>query len=113
MKLSDITTHLGVSAQQLADLMGVSRQALNNYTSGRKGKPSKFIGELLAVANLNQQEIIFPDVFDHPGGENPEYPAYWLNVALEALLEAQRRGLDTQDISSQILLAGNKTLSDI
>lgn len=97
MRLSDITTHLGVTAQHLADIMGVTRQALNNYSSGRKGKPSKFVAELLAVANLNREEIIFPDRFDHPGGETPEHPAYWANVALEAIHEATKRGLHEQD----------------
>lgn len=97
MQLSDIPAHLGISAQHLADLMGVTRQALNNYTSGRKGKPSKFVSELLAVANLNRVEIIFQDRFDHPDGENPDQPAYWMNVALEVIHEATKRGLPEQE----------------
>jgi len=112
MQLSDITTHLGISAQHLADLMGVSRQALNNYTSGRKGKPSKFVGELLAVANLNQAEIIFPDVFDHPDGENPDWAAYWANIAIEALREAEKRGMQVEVICKAIVEAATPTLSD-
>ena len=97
MQLSDITTYLGISAQHLAELMGTTRQALNNYTSGRKGKPSKFISEILAVANLNREEIIFPDRFDHPNGENPERSEYWMNIALEAIHEATKRGLPEQE----------------
>ena len=112
MQLSDIPAHLGISAQHLADLMSATRQALNNYTSGRKGKPSKFIGELLAVANLNRAEIIFPDVFDHPYGENHNHPAYWANVALEALREAEKRGMQVKAICEAIAEATTPTLSD-
>ena len=113
MQLSDITTFMGVSAQQLAALMGVSRQALNNYTSGRKGKPSKFVGELLAVANLNLAEIIFPDIFDHPDGENSDHAAYWANVAIEALREAGKRGLQVEHIAQLIVAEVAPTLSEI
>ena len=112
MQLSDIPAHLGISAQHLADLMGTTRQSLNNYTSGRKGKPSKFIGELLAVANLNRVEIIFPDVFDHPDGENPDCAAYWANVAIEALREAEKRGLEVEGICKAIVESATPTLSD-
>jgi len=100
MQLSDITTYLNVSAQHLADLMGTTRQALNNYTSGRKGKPSKFVAELLAVANLNREEIIFADRFDHPDGENREHPAYWCNIAMEALREAVERGAPQDQVET-------------
>lgn len=113
MKLKDIPSHLNISAAQLAALMNVSRQALNNYTSGRKGKASKFLIELLAVANLNQVEIIFPDVFDHPSGENSEHPAYWANVAIEALREAEKRGLQVNEIAQSIVTAVSPTLSHI
>lgn len=114
MKLSDITAHLGITAAHLADLMGVSKQALNNYTSGRKGKPSRFIADLLAVANLNREEIIFPDRFDHPDGERRHHPAYWLNIALEALREAERRGATgTKEIAGAISAIGLTTLTDI
>lgn len=102
-----------VSAQYLADLMNVSRQSLNNYTSGRKGKPSKFITQLLAVANLNQEEIIFPDVFDHPDGETPDKPAYWANIAIEALREAEKRGIETSAIIAEIKKTVEPTLSEL
>jgi transcriptional regulator with XRE-family HTH domain len=113
MQLSDITKHLGITATYLAELMGTTRQALNNYTSGRKGKPSKFVIELLAVANLNREEIIFPDVFDHPDGENPDSPAYWANIAIEALAEAKKRGLDTTKIITQVKEMIEPILSDL
>ena len=100
MQISDIPAHLGVSAQHLAALMGKSRMALNNYTSGRKGKTSKFIIELLAVANLNREEIVFPNVWDHPDGENPDHPAYWLALAAEAVREAEKRGLPASQAES-------------
>lgn len=112
MQLSEITSYLGISAQHLADLMGTTRQALNNYTSGRKGKPSKFVAELLAVANLNSEEIIFPDRFDHPAGENPEHPAYWANAAIEALQEAAKRGADVEKICKDIFNTINATLPE-
>lgn len=115
MKISEIATHLGFSAAALADLMGVSKQALNNYTSGRKGKPSKFITQLLAVSSLNREEIIFPDRFDHPNGENPGHPAYWANVSIEAISEAVKRGLpesEAERIGEAIRSAISPTLDD-
>jgi transcriptional regulator with XRE-family HTH domain len=113
MKLSDIPAHIGISAQHLADLMGTTRQALNNYTSGRKNKPSKFIGELLAVSNLNLEEIIFPDIFDHPDGENNDHPAYWANVAIEALKEAKKRGMEVEKICNMIVESATPKLSNL
>lgn len=98
MKIHEIPAHLGVTAAQLADLMEVSPQALNNYLRGRKGKESKFINHLLAVASLNREEIIFPDRFDHPDGDNPEHPAYWVNIAMEAINSAREKGLPIEDV---------------
>lgn len=112
MQLSDIPAHLGISAKHLSDLMGVTRQALNNYTSGRKGKPSNFIIQLLAVSNLNQIEIIFPNVFDHPNGENSDCAAHWANVAIEALQEAKKRGVEVEAICKDIMNATTPTLSN-
>ena len=113
MQLSEIPAHLGISAQRLADLMGTARQSLNNYTSGRKGKPSKFVGDLLAVANLNRVEIVFPDVFDHSDGEKSESPVYWLNVAIECLSEANKRGADTEKHTQLLYKLGESLLTDI
>lgn len=116
MKLSEIPAHLGITAAQLADLMEVSPQALNNYLRGRKRKESKFVNHLLDVANLNREEIIFPDRFEHPDGENPNYAAYWLNIAAEAIAEAVDRGLP-EDVAWQamqtLLGAAKKTLTEI
>ena len=110
MKISDIPAHLGITARHLAELMGVSPQALNNYTSGRKGRPSEFVRHLLDVANLNREEIIFPDRFDHPDGENPESPAYWMNIALEALLQAEKRGAEVKNAAGMIVVLGSESL---
>jgi transcriptional regulator with XRE-family HTH domain len=112
MQIYDIPAHLGITATNLADLMGVSRQVLNDYTSGRRGKPSAFVAELLDVANLNREEVIFPDVFDHPSGENRDEPQYWLNVAIEALREAGKRGVDCSGIAEQLLAVGLANLPE-
>lgn len=94
MKLHDIPARMDRSAAALAADLQISPQGLGQYLNGHRGKPSKFIRHLLVFCNLNREEVIFPDRFDHPDGENPECPAYWLNVALEALHEAEKRGLD-------------------
>lgn len=112
MKLSEIAAHLGITAAHLADLMGVSKQSLNSYTSGRKGVASKFVSDLCAVANVNREEIFFPDRFDHPAGENPEHPAYWVNIALEALTQAKKRGMDTSEIQTVIYDSANQMIED-
>lgn len=116
MKIQDIPAFMGRSAAALAADFGISKQALFSYTSGGRGKPSKFLTDLLAFCNLNREEIIFPDRFDHPDGENQESPAYWANVALEALHEAKKRGLpehEANQIAESIRAAIAPMLDDI
>jgi transcriptional regulator with XRE-family HTH domain len=97
MKIQDIPAFMGRSAAALAADFGIPKQTLGQYLNGQRGKPSRLITDLLIFCNLNREEIIFPDRFDHPDGENPESPVYWANVALEALHEATKRGLPEQD----------------
>lgn len=92
MKFQDIPTHLGITAKQLADMAGLSKQNLHVYLKGVKGKDSKVVLHVCQVSGLNREEIFFPDVFDHPDGDNPEKPAYWFNLAIEALKQAKQRG---------------------
>jgi transcriptional regulator with XRE-family HTH domain len=116
MKIHDIPAHMGRSAAALAADLGLSAQALGQYLNGKRGKPSKFIADLLTFCNLNREEIIFPDRFDHPSGENPEHPAYWANVALEALHEAEKHGLpeeEAEKIAETIRQAIAPMLDDI
>jgi len=100
MKLKDIPAYMGITAAHLAEICGVSPQAFNNYTSGRRGKKSDFVSTVLEVANLNQEQIIFPDVFDHPAGEDETHAAYWVNIAIEALKQAKLLAHDPDDIDS-------------
>lgn len=116
MKPHDIPAFMGRSAAALAADLQLSAQALGQYLNGKRGKPSKFIRHLLAFCNLNREEIIFPDRFDHPDGESQEHPAYWANVALEALQEAVLRGMDENEanrIAKEIRTAIAPTLEDI
>lgn len=116
MKPHDIPAHMGRSAAALAADLQLSAQALGQYLNGKRGKPSKFLDNLLTFCSLNREEVIFPDRFDHPDGENPECPAYWANVALEALHEAVLRGMDENEanrIANEIRAAIEPTLQDI
>ncbi len=97
MKIQDIPAFMGRSAAALAADFGIPKQTIGQYLNGQRGKPSKLIADLLIFCNLNREEMIFPDRFDHPGGESPDHPAYWANVALEALHEATKRGLPEQE----------------
>lgn len=97
MKISDIPAFMGSTAAALAAHLNVSKQTLQSYTSGKRGKPSKFVTDLLIYCGLNREEIIFPDLFDCPEGSDPDSPIYWANVALEALAEAEKRGLPEQE----------------
>ena len=96
MKLKDIPSFMGRSAAALAADFGIPKQTLGQYLNGQRGKPSKLVSDMLTFCNLNREEIIFPDRFNHLEGENPEHPAYWCNVALEALHEATKRGFPEQ-----------------
>jgi transcriptional regulator with XRE-family HTH domain len=116
MKLYNIPAFMGRSAAALAADLGLSKQALGQYLNGQRGRPSKVVGRLLAACGLNREEIIFPDRFDHPDGENPEHPAYWANVALEALHEAVLAGLpeeEAEKIKASIRAAVAPMLDDI
>jgi hypothetical protein len=97
MKLKKIPSFIGRSSAGLARDFGIPKQTLGQYLNGQRGKPSRLIAELLIFCNLNREDIIFPNRFDHPDGENPEHPAYWMNIALEALHEATKRGLPEQE----------------
>lgn len=97
MKIQDIPAFMGQSAAALAADFGIPKQTLGQYLNGQRGKPSKLITDLITYCNLNREEVIFPDRFDHPYCENPESPAYWANIALEALHEATKRGLSEQE----------------
>jgi hypothetical protein len=97
MKIQDIPVFMGRSAASLAADLQISKQALFSYTSGKRGKPSKFLGDLLAFCQLNREEVIFSDPFDHPEGDDPQNPVYWCALALEALHEAKQRGLSEED----------------
>ncbi len=92
MKIQDIPSFMGRSAAALAADFGIPKQTIGQYLNGQRGKPSKLISDLLVFCNLNREEIIFPDRFDHPDGENPQHAAYWANVALEALEQAVNCG---------------------
>lgn len=116
MKKQDIPAFMGRTAAALAADFGIPKQTIGQYLNGQRGKPSKLVTDLLIFCNLNQEEIIFPDRFDHPCGESPDHPAYWANVALEALQEATKRGLTEQDaeqIAQNIRQAIAPMLDDI
>ena len=96
---------MGRSAAALAADFGIPKQTLGQYLNGQRGKQSKLVSDLLTFCNLNREEIIFPDRFDHPDGEKPEHPAYWANIALEAMEQAVKCGLpedEAQSISRKI-----------
>jgi len=116
MKIQDIPGFMGRSAAALAADFGIPKQTIGQYMNGQRGKPSKLVSDLLVFCGLNREEIIFPDRLDHPDGENPESPAYWMNVAIEAIHEATKRGLPEQDadrISESIRAAIAPMLDDI
>lgn len=113
MKISDIPQYLGITAAQLAEMAGVSRQVLNDYTRGRRGKASEFVANVLHVSGLHREEVFFPDVFDHPDACDRDEPQYWLSLAIEALQEAKKRGIDCDEIGQEIFNAGQKWLAEI
>lgn len=93
MNLSDIHTHLGITKAALAELIGFSPQNLAKYLTGEKPGGSKVIRRILDVSGLSSETVYFGDSFSHPDGENRDHPAYWVNLAIEALDEAKKRGL--------------------
>jgi len=113
MNISELAKHLGITAVQLAEMAGVSRQVLNDYTRGRRGRKSEFVARVLQVSGLLREEFFFPDVFDHPDACDRDEPQYWLSLAIEALQEAKKRGIDCDEIAKQIFSAGQKGLAEL
>lgn len=112
MKINDIAAHLGITKTALADLMEVSKQTLNDYISGRRNSQSKFISQLCAVAGLNREEILFPDVFDSVEHEHDGHPAYWINLAIEALKQAEQRGANVDAEMKRLYRKGQVLIGD-
>ena len=112
MKFQDIPTHLGITAKQLADMAGIQKQNLHAYLKGAKGKSSTVVLHVCAVADLNREEVFFPDPFNHPWGGDPGKPAYWLALAIEALKEAQDRGVTVHNLIDELLRVGREGLDD-
>lgn len=116
MKIQDIPAFMGRSASALAADFGIPKQTIGQYLNGQRGKASRLVTDLLTFCNLSREEIIFPNWFDHPDGKNPECPAYWMNIALEATHEAKKHGLSEQEaerIAQSIRQAIAPTLDDI
>lgn len=113
MKFKDIPAHLGISQSHLAELCCVKPQSLTPYSEGRRRKSSSLIDNVCAVANVIREEIFFPDVFDHPHGENPNRPEYWANIAIEALKQADILGADTDAIKESIFWHFSEKLPDV
>lgn len=113
MQISEIPQHLGITAAQLAEMAGVSRQVLNDYTRGRRGKPSELVAKVLQVSGLHREEVFFPDVFDHPDACDRNQAQYWLSAAIECLNEAKKRGIDCDEMSQHIFEAGQKGLAEL
>lgn len=112
MQPKDITTHLAINQTQLAEIMGVTRQVISQYLNGDRGRPNKFVSGMVSEAGLLIEQVVFYDRFDNAYSENPESPAYWLNLALEALNEAEKRGADISGIVDAILAEGKKHLPE-
>lgn len=105
MKIQDIPAFMGRSAAALAADFGIPKQTIGQYLNGQRGKASKLVSDLITFCNLNREEIIFPDRFDHPDGENPEHPAYWANIAIEAIEQAVSCGFpesEAEKIAAEI-----------
>lgn len=102
MKIQEIPDFMGRSATDLSSDFGIPKQTLWQYLNGQRGKPSKLICRLLIFCNLNREEIIFPDYFQHPSGEDEKHAAYWANIAIECLKEANKRGLPEKEMNQII-----------
>lgn len=112
MKFSEIPAYLGITATQLAEMSNITKQNLYKYTVGARGKPSAVVINVCDVAGLNREEVFFPDVFDHPDGDNSDKSAYWFNLAIEALKQAKLRGGNIDGLVPELKEFGAKSLAD-
>ena len=112
MRIQDVAEYIGKPKSGLADLMGVTPQGLNSYLNGSRNSASKFIIEACAVAGLNREEILFPDVFDSVEHEHDGHPAYWINLAIEALKQSKQRGANVEAEMKRLYRKGRVLIGD-
>lgn len=108
MQFADVPEYLKVTQTELAKSLGKTKENLHQYISGRRGKKGEVITTLCEKTGLMSEEVIFPDVTGHPHGKQEITPAYWLNLAHEAVEQAKRRGLNdfaADELKRQILEA--------
>lgn len=106
MKIHELPDRLGITPGDIVKASGVSeagkpriKQTLPQYMNGSKDKESGFVRAVADGLGIGYERLFFCDYAKHEtdSGLNPESPAYWLNLAYEAIIQAEARGLNTED----------------
>lgn len=103
MKIHEIPDRLGITPGEMVEASGVSttgkpriKQTLPQYMNGSKDKESSFIRAVADGLGIGYERLFFCDYyrFQNDGaGLNPDNPEYWINLAIEAVIQAEARGL--------------------
>ena len=113
MNIKEVPKHLGITASRLAELINISKQQFNNYSSGRAGaSANKVEKEICINTGILFERIFFKDAFETWESANKSHPSYWISLALEALNEAQKRGVDLNRVEEAVYNLGKGSLPD-
>jgi hypothetical protein len=112
MKIHEIAAFLGLADDHVfARTIGVRVSNLRVYLHGKRGHVPTIVDKIKTILSMNYEELYFPSLIDHLMAENPEHPAYYANLAAEAIRQAEMRGLpNAQSITALIVEAGRDTL---
>jgi len=99
MKIHELPERLGITGVEIAKRAGKSPQSLTPYFSGDRDKESAFVRDIADGLGVNYERIFFCNYFpnEQNTGNDPDSAAYWLSLAVEAVIQAERCGLPTRN----------------
>jgi len=94
MKIHELPERLGITGVEIAKRAGKSPQSLTPYFSGDRDKESAFVRDIADGLGVNYERIFFCNYFpnEQNTGNDPDSAAYWLSLAVEAVIQAERCG---------------------
>ena len=103
MKFNEIPNRLGIEKKDVAESIGSIKQNLTPYWNGARFQISDIEKRVMINYDLSREVIFFrPAFFVHESNT----PQYWLSLALEALQIAKEKGVNIDEIKTQIINLG-------
>lgn len=109
MKFNEIPQRLGIEKKDVAESIGSTKQNLTPYWNGARFQLSDIEKRVMINYDLSREVVFFrPAFFIH----SQDTPQYWLSLALEALQIAKEKGVNIDEIETQIINLGQSLEKD-